>query len=102
MKEAHALMAKVNANVDSTWNDAKDLASNGADKLKELTDKEKGADWDKNYIESQVDMHQRVLDKLTDAAKSSTDSTITAALAKTTAKVQEHLTKAQSIKAGLK
>ena len=101
MKDAHALMGKVNATADSTWDDAKDLAGDGAEKLKELTDKEKGADWDKNYIESQVDMHQRVLDKLTDAAKSSTDTSITNALTSTTAKVQAHLTKAQSIKAGL-
>jgi putative membrane protein len=101
MKDAHALMEKVHANVDSTWNDAKDLAGNGADKLKELTDKAKGADWDKNYIESEVDMHQKVLDKLQDAAKNNSDTTVTAALSKATAKVQEHLTKAQSIKAGL-
>lgn len=102
MGELHSLMSKVNAAPDSTFDAAKDLAGDGTEKLKELTDKAKGADWDKNYIESQVDMHQRVLDKLTDAAKTSTDSTITAALAKTTAKVQEHLTKAQTIKAGLK
>ena len=101
MKETHALMTKVNATPDSTWDDAKDLASDGADKLKELTDKAKGADWDKNYIESQVDVHQKVLDKLQDAAKSTTDTTVAAGLAKATAKVQEHLTKAQSIKAGL-
>src|SRR5215204_5946742 len=101
MSDAHALMGKVNAAADTTWDDAKDLAGDGSEKLKELTDKEKGADWDKNYIESQVDMHQRVLDKLTDAAKSSTDTSITNALTQTTAKVQEHLTKAQSIKAGL-
>ena len=101
MGELHTLMGKVNAAPDSTWDDAKDLAGDGSEKLKELTEKAKGADWDKNYIESQVDMHQRILDKLTDAAKSSTDSTITAALATTSAKVQEHLTKAQSIKAGL-
>ena len=102
MSDAHALMSKVNATADSTWDDAKDLAGDGSEKLKELTDKAKGADWDKNYIESQIDMHQRVLDKLQDAAKNSTYSTVTAALAKSTAKVQEHLTKAQSIKAGLK
>ena len=101
MGDAHALMSKVNATADSTWDDAKDLAGDGDEKLKELTEKDKGADWDKNYIESQVDIHQRVLDKLTDAAKNSTDTTITNALIKTTAKVQEHLTKAQSIKAGL-
>jgi putative membrane protein len=101
MNDAHALMGKVNATADSTWDDAKDLAGDGAETLKELTDKEKGADWDKNYIESQVDMHQRVLDKLQDAVKNNADTTVTAALSKTTAKVQEHLTKAQSIKAGL-
>ena len=101
MKEAHAAMAKVNAAPDSTWDDAKSLASDGADKLKELTDKAKGTDWDKNYIDYQVDAHQKVLDKLQDAAKNNTDATVTAALSKTTAKVQEHLTKAQSIKSGL-
>jgi putative membrane protein len=101
MKEAHATMSKLNAAVDSTWDDAKSLASDGADKLKELTDKAKGTDWDKNYIDYQVDAHQKVLDKLQDAAKNNTDATVTGALAKTTAKVQEHLTKAQSIKSGL-
>jgi len=102
MKDAHALMTKVNATADSTWDDAKDLASGAADKLKELTDKAKGADWDKNYIDNQVDAHQKVLGKLQDAAKATTDTTVAAGLAKATAKVQEHLTKAQSIQAGLK
>jgi putative membrane protein len=102
MKDAHALMSKVNAGVDSTWDDAKDLAGAGADKLKELTDKAKGADWDKNYIDFMVDGHQKVLGKLQDAAKATTDTTVSAGLAKATAKVQEHLTKAQSIQAGLK
>jgi putative membrane protein len=102
MKDTHALMEKVKATPDSTWDDAKDLASGAADKLKELTDKAKGADWDKNYIDNQVDAHQKVLGKLQDAAKATTDSTVSAGLAKATAKVQEHLTKAQSIQAGLK
>jgi putative membrane protein len=102
MKESHAMMTKVNANVDSTWNDAKDLADNGRDKLKDLTDKEAGNDWDKNYIDSQVEIHQKVLDKLTDAAKNPTDSTLAKSLVKASGKVQEHLTKAQSIKATLK
>jgi putative membrane protein len=101
MTEAHSLMGKVKATPDTAWNDASDLANSGKDKLKELTEKAKGADWDKNYIESQVDMHQKVLDKLQDAVKNNADTTLTAALSKTTAKVQEHLTKAQSIKAGL-
>ncbi|HEU4720394.1 MAG TPA: DUF4142 domain-containing protein [Gemmatimonadaceae bacterium] len=101
MNDAHALMGKVNATADSTWDDAKDLAGDGAEKLKELTEKEKGADWDKNYIESQVDIHKRVLEKLQDAVRNNSDTTVTAAVTKATAKVQEHLTKAESIKAGL-
>ena len=101
MGDMHSLMGKVNATADSTWDDAKDLADHGRDELKDLTDKAKGADWDKVYIDGAVDDHQKVLDKLQDAAKNSTDSTVTASLAKATAKVQEHLTKAQSIKAGL-
>ena len=101
MSQAHAAMGKVNATVDSTWDDAKDLAGDGSEKLKELTDKERGADWDRNFIESQIDIHQRVLDKLTDAVKNNADTAVTATLTKASAKVQEHLTKAQSIKAGL-
>ncbi|MEO6527725.1 MAG: DUF4142 domain-containing protein [Gemmatimonadaceae bacterium] len=101
MASAHGLMSKVKAMPDSTWDDAKDLAENGQEKLKELTEKTAGADWDKNYIESQVDIHQKVLDKLTDAAKASTDSMVSKALVKASGKVQEHLTKAQSLKAAL-
>jgi putative membrane protein len=102
MTEMHGLMSKLNAKVDSTWDDAKSIASDGTDKLKELTDKAAGADWDKNYIENQIDTHQRVLSKLTDAAKNNTDKTVTDALAKATSKVQEHLTKAQTINESLK
>jgi putative membrane protein len=98
MNETHALFAKLNVKPDSAADDARDLAKDGADKLKELTDKAAGADWDKNYIENQVDTHQKVLDKLNDVAKNSTDSTVTNALTKATAKVQEHLTKAQNLK----
>jgi putative membrane protein len=98
MNETHALFSKLNVKPDSAADDARDLAKDGADKLKELTDKAAGADWDKNYIENQVDTHQKVLDKLNDVAKNSTDSTVTKALTKATAKVQEHLTKAQNLK----
>ena len=47
-------------------------------------------------------MHKKVLDKLQDAAKSTTDTTVSAGLVKATAKVQEHLTKAEHIDASLK
>jgi putative membrane protein len=101
MTEMHGLMSKLNAQMDSTWDDAKSIASDGQDKLKDLTSKTAGADWDKNYIENQVDVHQRVLSKLTDAAKNNTDKSVTDALAKATSKVQEHLTKAQTLSSTL-
>lgn len=102
MTDLHSLMSKLNVNPDTLWDDAKSIASDGTDKLKELTDKAAGADWDKNYIENQIDTHQRVLSKLTDAAKNNTDKTITDAVAKATSKVQEHLTKAQALNEKLK
>ena len=102
MTEMHGLMGKLNAKTDSTWDDAKSIADDGRDKLRDLTDKAAGADWDKNYIENQIDVHQRVLSKLTDAVKNNTDKSVTDALTKASGKVQAHLTKAESINAKLK
>jgi putative membrane protein len=102
MTQMHGLMGKLNAKADSTWDDAKNIASDGRDKLADLTSKAAGADWDKNYMENQIDVHQRVLSKLTDAAKNNTDKTVTDALAKATAKVQQHLTQAETINSTLK
>lgn len=102
MKGTHALMATLKASADSTWDDAKSIGSDGRDKLADLTTKKAGADWDKNYMESQIDIHKRVLSKMTDAAKNNTDKSVTDALAKASAKVQEHLTKAETINSTLK
>lgn len=97
-----ALAKKLNAQPDTTADDAKDLINHGHDAGKELTDKAKGADWDKNYMDKMVDDHQAVLGKLQDAAKNNTDADVTKALASATAMVQEHLTKAQAIRAKMK
>jgi putative membrane protein len=94
----HALFTKLGAKPDSLADDAKELRKSANDELNELTAKAAGTDWDKQYIDDQVETHQKVLDKLNDIAKSSTDSTLTKGLAKDAAMVQEHLTKAQNIK----
>ncbi len=96
--EAKSLAAKVNATADTTADNAKDLLDHGRDELKDLTDKAAGADWDKDYIDKAIDDHQKVLDKLQDAAKNTTNADLRAALEKATGKVQTHLTKAQDIK----
>lgn len=96
--EGKSLAAKVNATADTTVDNAKDLLDHSRDELKDLTDKAAGADWDKNYIDKAIDDHQKVLDKLQDAAKNTTNADLRAALEKATGKVQQHLTKAEDIK----
>ena len=87
---------------DTTMDDVKDLMGHSRDELKDLTDKAKGADWDKDFIGKMVDDHQKVLDRLTDAAKNTADTTLVKALTEASGKVQEHLTKAQELQAKLK
>ena len=96
--DSKTLAAKVNATADTTADNARDLLNHGRDELKDLTDKAAGADWDKDYIDKAIDDHQKVLDKLQDAAKNTTNTDLRAALEKATGKVQTHLTKAQDIK----
>ena len=96
--DGKALAAKVNATADTTADNARDLLDHGRDELKDLTDKAAGADWDKDYIDKAIDDHQKVLDKLQDASKNTTNADLRAALEKATGKVQTHLTKAQDIK----
>jgi putative membrane protein len=102
LNETNALATKLGANADTTADNARDLANHARDEIKELTDKPAGTDWDKNYIDKAIDDHQKVLDKLQDASKNTTDPAVRAALEKTTGKVQQHLTKAQDIKATFK
>ena len=102
LKDDHALHAKLNAAPDTAADDVRDMFNHVRDAVKDFTDKKAGADWDKDYMDKMIDDHQKVLDKLQDAAKNTTDADVRAALTKATGKVQEHLTKAQSIKANLK
>jgi putative membrane protein len=96
-----ALMTKLNAKMDTTGGDARDMMDKGRDQMKDLTEKAKGAEWDREFIDGQIATHERVLERLQDAAKNSTDTELKAALPKAAAKVQEHLTKAQALKATL-
>jgi putative membrane protein len=96
--DGKALASKMNVAPDTTDDDVQDLMKHSADEIKDLTDKPAGADWDKDYIDKQIDGHKDVLDKLQDAAKNTTDPQLRAEIEKATGKVQEHLTKAQDIK----
>lgn len=96
-----ALATKLNATADTTADDVKDLLGHTNDEVKDLTDKAKGADWDKDFMDKMVEDHQKVLDKLNSAAKDNTDPDVTKALTDASSHVQEHLTKAQAIRAKL-
>jgi len=98
LKDGQALAAKLNATADTTTGAAHDLINDSRDELKDLTDKPAGADWDAAFIDKEIDGHQKVLDKLQDAAKNTNNADLRAGLEKATGKVQEHLTKAQDIK----
>ena len=97
MGEGKALAAKLHVTFDTTKDESRDVMNRSKDEVKDLTDKKAGPDWDKDYLKMQIDEHQKVLDKLQDAAKNATDPELRSALEKVTGKVQEHLTKAQDI-----
>jgi putative membrane protein len=101
LADTKKLATKLNIMADSAADDARDLANHAREELNELTEKAAGADWDKNYMDKMVDGHQKVLDKLQDAAKSTTDAEVRTALEGAVGKVQTHLTKAQDIRAKL-
>ena len=69
LNDVKALATKQSVTPDTTMDDVKDLMGHSRDELKDLTDKAKGADWDKDFIGKMVDDHQKVLDKLQDAVK---------------------------------
>jgi len=96
--EAKSLASKLSATADTAADAARDALNRGRDQIKDLTEKAAGADWDKDFMDKMVDDHQKVLDKLQDAAKNTTNADLRAALEKATGKVQQHLTKAQDIK----
>ncbi len=102
LADTKSLATKLKIAPDTTNGDVRDLTNHANDEAKDLTNNKAGADWDKDYIGKQVADHQTVLGKLQDAAKSTSNTELRAALEKATAKVQEHLTKAQDIQAKLK
>ena len=96
--EMRSLAQKLSVSPDTADSDVHKVIDNARDQIKELTDKAVGADWDKKYIDNQIDDHKDMLDKLQDAAKNTNSAELRAAIEKASGKVQEHLTKAQNIK----
>ena len=101
LAEGKSMATKLSATADTAADNVRDLMNHARDEVKDLTEKAAGADWDKDFINKMIDDHQKVLDKLQDAAKNTTNADLRTALEKATRKVQQHLTKAQDIKANV-
>jgi putative membrane protein len=96
--DGKALATKLAISPDTSKSDVTDLMKDGQKDLKDLTDKKAGKDWDEDYMEKQIDTHQKVLDKLNDASKSAKSEDLKNALNESIAKVGGHLTQAKAIK----
>jgi putative membrane protein len=96
--DGKALATKLAITPDTSKNDVSDLAKDGSKDIKDLSNKKVGKDWDEDYMEMQVNTHQKVLDKLNDASMSAKAPELKSALGEAIAKVQDHLTQAKQIK----
>jgi putative membrane protein len=98
--ESRDLAGKVGATADTAVDRVHDLMEHVREEVKELTDKEASADWDKNYLDKMISDHEQVLEHLKDAAQNTANADLRAALEKASGKVQHHLTKAQDLRKG--
>jgi len=98
LDEGMAFSTAHNVMADTTKGDVTEMMKDGQESLRDLKEKAAGADWDKAYLDHQIEEHEEVLGKLQDAAKGTTNTDMQAMLVKATGKVQEHLTKARALK----
>ena len=86
-------------NVTPATNDkANDLKEENTKDINDLNGKTVGKDFDNEFMEEQVDMHQETLDLLNDLDNRTTNADLKAAIAEAKPKVQAHLDQAKAIK----
>ena len=68
------------------------------DDIEDLQKKERGADWDEEYMEKQVDAHQKTLDLIDRAANSTQNAELRQLLQQARPKVQAHLEEARRLR----
>lgn len=86
-------------NVTGAPNDkVADLQKESQKDITDLNGKKVGKDFDHEFMEEQVDMHQETLDLLNDLDSKTTNADLKAAIAEAKPKVQAHLDQAKAIK----
>lgn len=98
LSEGTSFAKKNNITADSTKDDVQDLQKDANNEVKELNSKAKGMDWDKNFVDKEIDGHKKVLDKIHDFQNSTQNAQLKEMLTKAAQKVQAHLDKAQALK----
>jgi putative membrane protein len=98
LSEGNSFAKKNNITPDSTKNDVQDLQKDAQKDMQDLQSKAKGNDWDKDFVDKEIDGHKMVLQKLQDAQNATSNAQLKELLTKAQQKVQSHLDKAQALK----
>jgi putative membrane protein len=77
--------------------DINDLRSDSKDALQDLTGKTEGNDWDKDYVDKQVDAHQDVIDHVNDFTGKAKNPQLVSMLKQALPKLQNHLQAAKAL-----
>lgn len=101
LADVKKLASKLGVAVDTTAEDARELADDVRDELKELNEKAAGLDWDEEYMKSMVEGHEKVLKQLQEALQRTNDAEVKQALQSAITKVQAHLTTARDVRSKL-
>jgi putative membrane protein len=98
LTEGNSFAKKNNITPDSTKGDVQDLQKDANSELQDLNSKAKGADWDKEFVDKEIDGHKKVLDKIQSFQNATQNAQLKDMLTKASQKVQQHLAKAQALK----
>ena len=98
LAEGNSFAKKNNITPDSTKSDVQDLQKDAQNEVQDMNSKAKGKDWDKDFVDKEIDGHKKVLDKLQNFQNSTQNAQLKEMLTKAQTKVQSHLDKAQALK----
>ena len=98
LNEGKTFAKKNNITPDSTKDAVQDLQKDAQNDMKDLQSKAKGNDWDKDFVDKEIDGHKTVLQKLQDMQNATSNTQLKDMLTKAQQKVQSHLDKAQALK----
>jgi putative membrane protein len=98
LSEGNSFAKKNNITPDSTKSDVQDLQKDAKNDMQDLQSKAKGNDWDKDFVDKEIDGHKQVLQKLQDMQNATSNTQLKDMLTKAQQKVQSHLDKAQALK----